>query len=225
MKPGRALLGLILIGLGTLFLLDRAGILDAGEVIADWWPVVLIAVGLIQLTERPHSIVGPLIVVAVGVILLLITTDVVEGNVWDYVWPAVLIVIGVAVIARRGGSLPRGPAGEDVVRATGIFGGPEIASTSQRFKGASLTAIFGGVTLDVRHARPDPEGATVTATAAFGGIDIIVPRGWRVTVRGTPIFGGLNDKTERVGDLSEDPPTLVIDAVAIFGGVEVKHDK
>jgi predicted membrane protein len=225
MRPGRVLVGLALIGLGTLFLLDRAGTLDAGEVIGDWWPVIIIALGLIQLAESPRSFLGPGIVIGVGVVLLLFSTDVVEGNVWNYLWPVILIVVGLAIIARRGGgSLPKGEGG-DVIRASGIFGGPEVASTSQRFRGASLTAVFGGVSLDLRQARPAPEGAAISCTALFGGIDIVVPRGWRVTVSSTPIFGGVDDQTDRRDPLPGDAPALHVDALAIFGGVDVKHEK
>lgn len=224
-SPGRILIGLALIGLGVVFLLDRAGNIEAGEILGDWWPVAIIAVGLVQLAERPRSIVGPAIVIGAGVLVLLFTTDVLQGDAWSLVWPLVLIAIGLVIIARRGaGGLPRG-AGEDVVRATGLFGGPEVASTSQRFRGAALTAIFGGVTLDLRQARPAPEGATVNATAVMGGIDILVPRGWKVTTSGTPIFGGIDDKTDRSGELPADAPTLHIDAMAIFGGVDVKHEE
>jgi predicted membrane protein len=224
-SPGRILTGVALIGLGVVFLLDRAGNIDAGKILGDWWPVAIIAVGLVQLAERPRSIVGPAIVVGAGALLLLFTTDVLEGNVWNFVWPVVLIAIGLVIIARRGGGAVPAGAGEDVVRATGIFGGPQVASTSQRFRGASLTAICGGVTLDLRRARPAPEGATVSSTAVMGGIDILVPRGWKVTTSGTPIFGGIDDKVDRTGELPKDAPALHVDAVAIFGDVDVKHEE
>jgi predicted membrane protein len=100
-----------------------------------------------------------------------------------------------------------------------------VANVSQAFRGASLTAVFGGVNLDLRHARPAAEGARITATAAFGGIDILVPTGWRVALKGLPIFGGIEDKTDHTADLPDDAPVLQVDALAIFGGVEVKHRK
>lgn len=111
------------------------------------------------------------------------------------------------------------------MRATAIFGGPKLVNTAQELQGAWLTAIFGGITLDLRNARPAPEGASVNATAAFGGIDVLVPKGWRISVRSTPIFGGLDDKTDHSQPPPIDAPTLHIDAVALFGGVEIKHQK
>lgn len=91
--------------------------------------------------------------------------------------------------------------------------------------GAWLTAAFGGITLDLRDARPAPGGASINATTAFGGVDVLVPKGWRLSVRSTPIFGGVEDKTDHSEPLADDAPQLTIDAVAVFGGVSIKNDE
>jgi Cell wall-active antibiotics response 4TMS YvqF/Domain of unknown function (DUF5668) len=223
---GRVLIGLVGIAVGTLYLLEAWDVLDAGATIDDWWPSVIIATGLFQIAERSRAFVRPLILIAAGTLLLLVTTDVLEGDVWSYAWPIAIIVLGIVAIARWAGAgpLPRG-AGDDVVVASGIFGGPDVATASQTFRGASLTAVFGGVDLDLRQACPDVDGARITATAVFGGIDILVPHGWRIAIKGTPIFGGIEDKTEHSAGLPDDAPVLRIDAFVVFGGVEVKHTK
>jgi predicted membrane protein len=223
---GRVLFGLVVIAIGTLYLLERADVLDAGRTIDNWWPTVVIATGMFQLVERSHRPLGSLALVAGGTLLLLGTTDVIQGDVWSYAWPLLFIVAGVVAIARWAGAgpLPR-DAGEDVVVASGIFGGPELANASQSFRGASLTAVFGGVVLDLRDARPAPPGARITATAVFGGVDILVPHGWRIAMKGTPIFGGVTDKTKHGAELPADAPSLYVDAFAVFGGVEVKHER
>jgi hypothetical protein len=194
--------------------------------IDHWWPTLIIAIGLFQIAERSRALLGPVLVMGAGTLLLLATTDVLEGDVWGYVWPTALIVLGITAIARWAGAGPLPQrAGDDVVVASGIFGGPTIANASQAFRGASLTAVFGGVTLDLRQARPAADGARITATAVFGGIDILVPHGWRIATKGTPVFGGVDDKTDRSAELPADAPVLQIDAFVVFGGVEVKHTK
>lgn len=223
---GRLLIGLTVVALGLLYLLDSADVLDADRAVERWWPLLIVTAGLFTLAERPPSISRGALLTGAGAILLLFTTDLLEEDAWSYVWPALLILAGLAIVARWSGrTIPAGAREEDVVRATGIFGGPKLVSTSQRFQGAWLTAIFGGVTLDLRDARPAPDGASVNATVAFGGIDIIVPRGWRISVRSTPIFGGLEDKTDYSEPPSPDAPALHVDAVTLFGGVEIKHEK
>jgi Cell wall-active antibiotics response 4TMS YvqF len=222
---GRILLALVVISVGVLFLLEAAGTLDAGEAIGDWWPAVVIATGVFQYFEHSRPVVQPLLLVAAGALLLLGTTDALGSDSWDYVWPLAVIAGGVLILSRWSGLGHARANDEDTLIATGIFGGPEVASTSQNFRGGSLTAVFGGVTLDLRGARPAPEGAAITATCAFGGIDILVPRGWQIAMRTTPIFGGVSDKTDHSEPPAEGAPVLRIDALCVFGGLDVKHKK
>lgn len=223
---GRLLVGASIVTLGVLFLLDSADVLDAGAAIGHWWPVVLIAAGVFTLAERPPSIVRGTLLTGAGVVLLLFTTETLEDSAWDYVWPALIVVAGLAVAVRwRGHVVLSGAREEDVVRATAVFGGPKIVSSSQQFRGAWLTAVFGGISLDLRGARPAVDGASINVTTAFGGADILVPKGWRISVRSMPIFGGLEDKTDHSEPPADDAPALHVDAVTVFGGVEIKHDK
>jgi hypothetical protein len=223
---GRLLLGATVLTLGVLFLLDSAGVLDAGDAIDHWWPALIVAAGLLTLAERPPSVVRGALLTGAGVVLLLFTTDALDEDAWSYVWPLLVIVAGLVIIGRWSGlAIPGGATDGDVVRSTAVFGGPHLASTSRAFRGAWLTAIFGGITLDLRDAQPAADGASINATVAFGGIDILVPEGWRISVRSVPIFGGLDDKTDHSKVPAEGAPTLHVDAVTVFGGVDIKHRK
>jgi hypothetical protein len=64
--------------------------------------------------------------------------------------------------------------------------------------------------------------AVVDATAIFGGIEIRVPDNWNVIVRGVGIFGGYGDESHHP-PASEAAPELVVQGVAIFGGVAIKN--
>jgi hypothetical protein len=222
---GRLLVGLVVVTVGALFLLDAADALDAGAAIAGWWPVVFVVAGLFTLLERPPARVRGVLLAVAGAVGLLFTTDVLDPSAWKYVWPVAVIAAGVAVIARwRGGRVAPGLP-EDTLRATAVFGGSELHSTAAEFRGAWVTAVFGGVTLDLREATPAVGGASVNTTAAFGGVEILVPRGWRIAVRSVPIFGGVEDKTDHTVMPAPDAPVLRVDAVSLFGGVEIKHGK
>ena len=226
LDPGRLLLGLTVVALGVLFLLDSADVLDAGQAIGDYWPLLLVAAGLLTLLEGSRSRVRGWLLIGVGALLLFFTLDLLSHDAWNYVWPAAITLAGIAIIARWAGhAIPRGASEEDVIRSTAVFGGPKIVSTAQHLRGAWLTAIFGGITLDLRGARLAPDGASVNATVAFGGIEILVPTGWRISVRTTPIFGGLEDKTDHSAPPAPDAPTLHVDALAVFGGVDIKHEQ
>jgi hypothetical protein len=214
------------VAFGVVFLLDAAGALDADTAIDHWWPVLLIGAGVLTLAERPPARHRGVALTAIGAVLLLFTTNVLDEDAWQYVWPIAIVAAGVAILWRwRGRALPRTLDTTDVVRSTAVLSGAKLASASSTFRGAWLTAVLGGVTLDLRDATPAPGGATINATAALGGIDVLVPRGWKLDVRCTPILGGIDDKTDHSVAPADDAPVLRIDAVCLLGGVDLKHQK
>jgi hypothetical protein len=217
MNWGRLYFGSLIVAVGTLLLLDNADILDAGDVIGDWWPVALIVAGLLTLAANPRHWPVALVITAVGVAFLLSNLDIVD--IGDIIIPAAIILVGILVILGRGlGS--RTEAG-DTVNSFNVFSGSEVASHSKQFRGGSITAVFGGAEVDLRDALPAAD-AQLDVFAAFGGVEIRVPDGWHVITRGLPLFGGIENVTARE-QLPEDAPVLPISATALFGGIEVKH--
>jgi hypothetical protein len=216
MKPIRLWIGLVLLTLGVFGILDATGTVEASETIGRWWPVAIIGLGLIGMAVDRRISLGPTIVVAIGFLLL---ADQQDWTNQDLFGPVLLIVIGLVVLS----GLWRRPA-ETGRRESSVamFGGTKIKDRSEHFTHADVSAVFGGATLDLREAHIDRE-ASVEALAMFGGVDVLVPKGWRVALGGTPILGGCEDKTEGNGSLPEDAPTLNVHATAIFGGVDVKN--
>ncbi len=222
MDRGRIFWGVLLVVLGAVFLLDRTGVIDAGTLISRWWPVLVIIGGALLLLQSPRSLTGPLIVMGSGAILLLSTLGLLDISVWQLLWPLALIGIGIFVLTGRVSPHQGEAAAGDRVDATAIFGGRQIASTSQSLEGGSLVAVFGGVEADLSGAAIAPDGAGIDATAVFGGIDLWVPHGWRVEISGLPIFGGWTDGTASQ-HLPPESPTLRIRALTAFGGLDVKR--
>lgn len=224
---GRLFFALILITLGVLFLLDRAGQIDAGDVIGTWWPVLIILLGVFQLAANPGGYLGAIILIAVGAVLLVGQLDILPFSTAELIWPVLLIGLGVwLLLGRSAGIFQASQSAEpgDTINSFVAFAGRNIVSHSPHFRGGSATALFGGSKIDLRQAQLASEGATLSATAAFGGIDIIVPETWRVELRGVPLFGGFDDKRLRGGAPPADGPTLKIVATVMFGGLEVKSD-
>ena len=85
------------------------------------------------------------------------------------------------------------------------------------FESAELTAIFGGIECDLRRAVIEQDCA-INVCAVFGGIDILVPDNVNVKLSATSIFGGSSNKKAS----QKDAPTLYINGLCMFGGVEVK---
>lgn len=225
-NTGRLIAGLALIIVGVLFLLDQTGNIDAGSILSDWWPLIIIAIGAVQLLVSPRAFLGPVIVMLIGLLFLGSTLDLYKVDVWTLIWPAIVVIIGLSILFGRGTRL--GEKGKydtsDHVRAFSLFSGTEVTSQSQHFSGADVMAFFGGATLDLRKAKLAPDGAVVEVTSAFGGANILVPSGWEVVTNGVPIFGGFNNKTAN-DEVPEGAPKLVVGGTVLFGGVEIKHEK
>jgi hypothetical protein len=88
-----------------------------------------------------------------------------------------------------------------------------------------VVACMGGVELDFREAQLAPGITDVTAWAAMGGVQIVVPPQLAVEVGGVAILGGF-DQGRRLPATTEvlDParPRLRVSGVALMGGVSVE---
>lgn len=97
--------------------------------------------------------------------------------------------------------------------------GQAFESKAENLREGRVLALFGGVELDLVDATIG-NGATIILHAVFGGIDVIVPPGWRVEVMSHELLGGIGNRTDPDAQ-DDDAPLLLIDATAVLGGVEI----
>ncbi len=222
---GSALVGILLIIIGGLFLMETLDIMNIGPLFANWWPLILIVVGLLKLKGCDKT--GGAIVLLVGVAFLSATLGIINWGSIFRLWPLILVAVGLSIIMKaRGrtwwGMTSPGATSEDFIKSSVIFGGLNRTVTSENFKGGDVTAIFGGVELDFRQAKPSPEGCQLNITALFGGVEITVPQDWQLAVSGTPIFGAIENKTTWTGSEKEGK-TVHCRCTAAFGGIELRN--
>ncbi|HEY4979763.1 MAG TPA: DUF5668 domain-containing protein [Candidatus Acidoferrum sp.] len=232
-RPGRSngiIPGIVLVVIGTIFLLDHLGILRA-ETLWKFWPLILVVVGLLKVFNPSERVVG------IGFILVGALIQLHElgriGLSWGTIWPFILIFAGIMLIWNRfegpkvlvlPGAVASG--GHDTVNEYALFGGVERRVTINNFRGGNVTAIFGGVELDFRSAEIEGGEATLFVEAVFGGIEIVVPDRWNVSFQVQSIFAGYSDETRQpLPDPVGAPPrkTLMVHGRATFGGITVKN--
>ncbi|MFW5647793.1 MAG: LiaI-LiaF-like domain-containing protein [Candidatus Alkaliphilus sp. MAG34] len=220
---GRTFVGLLLVVLGIGFLLDRLEIIQFITLIEIYWPVILILIGVSQLFSRGYSLITGVALILIGVFFTLGNLNLIPGGTEKFFWPILLIVIGLFIAFGKTVYDKAPENSDDILNHFVIFSGLKDKSISKNFKGGDIAAIFGGIELDLRDAHLAEEGALLNLTVAFGGIEVRVPNQWKVIVRGTPIFGGWDNKTSAPTDAPGDRPVLNIKCLAMFGGIEIDN--
>jgi len=220
-------LGLLVIGMGLLFLFDNLDLIEMHHAIA-FWPLVFIIAGVVKLfdTGSPNRYLFGAVLVGIGVALTLDRLGIITIS-WGMLWPLLLIAVGVLLLfkAKAGYGLAQERSIKDIggsdgfIDATAIMGRFERRITLPSFRGGEVTAVMGGCELDMRGASIDGE-AVINVFALWGGVEIKVPPDWTVILHGTPIMGAFEEKTVRPPDTSK---RLVIKGYAIMGGVEVRN--
>lgn len=224
----RVVLGVVMALMGVVFLLDNFRVFDAERVLT-FWPVVFIVVGGLKLAQPQRNkdyVIGSGLVL-VGVALTLDHMGLISVR-WRDLWPLLLIAVGFMVIFKgqlsarldqNANNLPDGLLDNGQLSLTTIMSGNQIKIDAQNFQGGEMTVLMAGVELDLRNAAM-PVDATVHIFVAMGGVEIKIPMDWTVVYQGTPLLGGVEDKT-----IPSANPTkrLTITGTVIMGGIEIRN--
>ena len=221
--------GIAIIALGIIFGGNALGLFTLDIFFDGWWTLFIIIPSIVSLITDKDKIMS-LGFIAVGVILLLAAQDVFSYDVaWKVILAVFLVAIGLSMIFR---SLFHSKNDQEVSKKVAeaekdgkvmdsqfaAFSGTDRVYKDETFNGSNITAIFGGVKLDLRNAKFDKD-TVIKAFALFGGIDIIVPADVRIKLKSGFIFGGFSDDRKNPSDKGKH--TIYIDAAGGFGGVTV----
>jgi predicted membrane protein len=240
-SQNRIALGAVIILLGIAALIDSMHIFVSFSVLT-FWPTAFIVFGLLKLfqTSSRGGLVVGCFLIGIGIFITLEHMGLFYFRVHDW-WPLFLIGAGVLVLTkgsrqndfhRRLGhrfnatdnmtaadEINPNPSSMSTMNVVSVMSGNVRRNDTPDFRGAELTAVMGGMEIDLRNASMTSE-ATINVFAIWGGIVIRVPADWTVVSSTIPILGGAVDKTI--------PPTttgkrLILDGYVVMGGVEIKN--
>ena len=214
----RYITGLAIIAVGAGFLLDTFNVIEFAKLAGDWWPLAVIFAGVIIFINDVRSYLWALLVAGAGVVFQLKELGITDVNPWQLLWPAVIIVVGLSVLLGRSPKHRVSKAERDDV--TAILGGTDQRCASEDFKGSKVTAVMGGVKLDLRKATIKKE-ATIEIFGFWGGVELVVPRNVIVRNQTAAILGGVEDKTDQ--EATKNAPVLYVTGDVIMAGVEIKN--
>lgn len=240
--------GVILIVVGVILILERLNLIP--ESMADMlisWQMLLVGIGLLSLIGGNRT--AGTIMIVIGATFMIPELITVPQEVRRIYWPLILVAIGVVILMRQRDYHRLGKGNDPIINIPNndepkssnstynnidafntfddfvIFGGREIFVNSQALSGGKATSIFGGIEYDLRKASLQTGGAVIDCVSVFGGCGFKIPMDWNVRNEVTTIFGAFTDKRgDTYNDRYYDPSkTLVIKGVSLFGGIEVKH--
>ncbi|MDX2128552.1 MAG: hypothetical protein SFU91_05910 [Chloroherpetonaceae bacterium] len=221
MKQNHLWMGIALIALGVVFLGKQFFDVSFGTAFKYAWPIFLIGIATFQMSTRSIPIWGGAMLITVGVLFEIKYLGLFPPNFFSILWPIGLIAAGTWILITRARKPDMPMYSDDRTSAFGIFSGGVYKIQSQAYEGGSLFSVFGGVDLDLRSAMPVVSGAIIDTVIVFAGGKIRVPEGWKVIVTGLPLFGGIENKTDKY-PVPTDAPVLYIKALVVFGGLEIK---
>jgi hypothetical protein len=208
---GGLIIGLAVIAVGVLFLLRNVGVLYFDD-IWQYWPVILIVVGLSKLanTHSASQVTSGLIIGGIGTVFLLRNLGYIYGNIWEYVWPGILIAVGLSILVKhlegRDQSLDLGsPPPGSPPPGSPPFGSPQPGPSTPFPPRSGFTATTSGANyLHVECVFSGTRQRLETQDLLGGKI--------------TTVFGGAEIDMRSVATNREE---ISIKAEAVFGGIEL----
>lgn len=223
----RLILGIVILAIGVLMLVDKLNIFETRDIL-QFWPVIFIFLGaskLIRAQTTMDNVLGGGFVL-VGVILILNRLGITHFYMRDW-WPLIIIFVGFMVIFKDKASQSinniigktNETSNDTLIEIVALMSGHQGNAATQDFRGGSITAIMGGVELDLRNASIQSE-AVLNVFSVWGGIALKIPSDWSVVNNGVAIMGGIDDTS--VPNMSANK-SLIITGTVIMGGVEIKN--
>jgi predicted membrane protein len=210
---------IILLGVGVVLLLNAQGVIPHGFTWKLILPVVLLAVGFqlifgnMFIDRRAPRHDGDRSSGETGG-----TTD--DGVKWEKRTDSADSGETGGAERKSGGVFTEASrSGNSFKTASVFFAGQNILYQDEDFSGGAYTAVFGGLTINLRKVRLQGDVA-INVTAIFGGIDLIVPDDVQIVANVIPVLGGLDNKFP--SSRNPNAPRIVVNGNAVFGGITIK---
>ena len=227
----RVILALVFVAFGLVALGNNLGWWNIDDLFVQWWPMILILIGLVTIFAPGGSWGGGIFLIFLGVVFLLHSHGIYDIS--DLIWPAMLVMVGIMIWPRKRVRECDGNQKDDnsayynsensnhVFNINTIFNSRREMIRDDRLAGGHGTAVLGSLELDLRNCTPK-DGAYMEVTAVFGNVRITIPSNWKIVKHGGPVFGKVNDKRVNIPE-SGFAKTVTIEMNAIFGTVDLMN--
>lgn len=230
MKKEKWFWGIFFIVAAVILVISKLGILSTGISVWTLFLAVIFAAMLIK-SVLHKSVTGVLFALAFLCIIFAKPLGITELTPWTVLAAALLGSIGISFIyrpERRWHSCHSSHFDDSFSDIETIEGGQMALETSfgssikyinsEEFKGVNVRCSFGAMKVYFDHAVVPTGKAVVQMDISFAGVELYVPRNWKVVNQVNASFGGIEEKGryEANGDV-----TLVLNGEVSFSGVTI----
>jgi len=230
-RDGRIVFGLIAVLIGALALLHTLHIIPSLWYTMHFgWPIVLIVIGIFLGVKNNFRRNAWWILILIGAAHLIPAFTIGDVSSARLVWPALLILAGLAMIFRSKNCkqwdkkrLEMVTNGESTLHIDVTMGGRKEIVTSKEFRGGHVSTTFGGTEINLMQADSTVQPMVLDIRVSFGSVELIVPSHWEVINEINPSMGSVEDhRLARTPDISQDKRTLMLRGSCSFGSIEIK---
>lgn len=240
-------IGVAFVVIGGALLLNALDVIDIMDDYSFWdliASLIILAIILAALntlvSRRFRRPITPVTVIAIAAAVqyaLLSNVDV-----WRYVVPAIVIVIGLAILLgslmhsmkRRKADQVRVTLGQSGVITSGensvdiqvVMGNAEERNHSMDFLGGRINVTMGEAKLDLSEAQVIEKPARIDVNVTMANVEILVPNDWSVKKDATATLGHVTESDAEAqdavsGPAFDDPPDLVISGKLTMGHLNI----
>ena len=224
-SQSRIFWGLIFIIVGVLFLLDRLGRINFGEIFSQYWPAIFILIGISMLIANDFKNTGAgVFFIVFGAFFLMMKLDIFHHTLWRYFWPVAIIALGLWILVKPARAADKKKIPEltvDELRISQVFSSTSRRVEAPNFKGGTAEVVLGSAEIDLRGAGLEGGRAVLSLSVVLGSIELRVRPEWQVVIEGSPVLGSIEQRKKQPSD-AEKKGTIEVRASVVLGSLEIK---
>ncbi|MBQ8527415.1 MAG: hypothetical protein IJ429_02990 [Lachnospiraceae bacterium] len=232
MKKDNLFWGLFLIAAAFLILVAKLGVFPDMSVMKIFWTLVFV----VALVNSLVNLAFPGVFFSLAFLGIIYDTElgITAITPWTILFVALLLSIGVSLIYTPKKKMKKVKNheidGSDFVvfdeedgnqfDFSSSFVGSIKYVNSDNFESANIDAKFAGMKVYFDNAVIQNGHATVNLNVSFAGVELYVPKNWRIDNQMTASFGGVEEKNRNAG---ADGPILTLRGNVSLGGVTILY--
>ncbi len=212
----KKIFGYALIALGLYYLADTYYHFDIDfSYIFKFWPVILIFFGFKEIVKKNNA--WGIILIFFGLYFLLPVLGI-HLNIRKYLFPVILILLGISIVFSKSGKKMTFHDGKRELYYSTVFSGKDITIDSNDVERIVFDITFGGIDIHFKNMTLT-KNLNIVINSAFGGVDLRLPKGYKVVVNSDSVFSSVEN---RYNDNTDSNITIFVNNHSKFTGVKIR---